>query len=164
MSENFKPGDVIVRAGARGIVTTSGLQGEAGAAYVEFGDGNTLIMGEVGDARRLVVIDPEDREQVERLLANYHGWRWARERSEASIGDMQTSLREFANPTPPKPDEPTGLGAVVEDADGAKWVRARDESYPWRPANEALTLSTSGVYRPYVEIAAVRVLSEGVTA
>ena len=110
----------------------------------------------------LVVIDPEDREQVERLTAAHcetfgHNSLPAQP-EEVSI--MQAALREFANPTPPKPTEPTGLGAVVEDADGCRWVRASLTSTVnhWRCADE------SGMGRkPYAKIDAVRVLSEGVT-
>lgn len=62
----------------------------------------------------------------------------------------------------PKPEEPTGLGAVVEEADGTRWVRSDIMPYvaqwscarpdePWR-----------SVRRYYKDIAAVIVLSEGV--
>lgn len=60
------------------------------------------------------------------------------------------------NPTPPKPDEPTGLGAVVESARGKKYVRAGDG---WLPE------TVLGMFRNPIdwdEISAVRVLSEGV--
>jgi hypothetical protein len=67
---------------------------------------------EVKDARPLVVIDPEDREQVERLAVLFLG-KLSTYVNTADIKAMQAALREFANPKPPKPDEPTGLGAVV---------------------------------------------------
>lgn len=73
-------------------------------------------------ARPVVVIDPEDREQVAALLSHYHSWKWTAEIAEASITDMQTSLRESANPKP-RIEEPTGLGAVVEDEYGDLWIR-----------------------------------------
>lgn len=65
-------------------------------------------------------------------------------------------------PKPSKPPEPTGLGAVVEDADGTQWVRIQtDYSSPW--------LVRGAVNHPlhkhkWDSIAAVKVLSEGVTA
>ena len=80
---------------------------------------------------RLVVIDPEDREQVERMAVAY-----ANERGlilpDSSLSDaLQAALREFANPTPPRPDEPTGKWAVVT-AFGVTYVRAAWASEkPW---------------------------------
>lgn len=58
----------------------------------------TPTLGQVADsrvteARPLVVIDPEDREQVERL--------WDAIMGVAGIGEMQEALREFADPKPP---------------------------------------------------------------
>lgn len=155
----------------------------------------------VSPCRRAVVIDPEDREQVERLLATYHDWKWARERSEASINDMQAALREFANhaesepeplpdglvlskdgdllnwrgenyvrqkvspPTPPKPDEPTGLGAVVEDAMGRRWVRVlHGPAHPGLiPSEGPWKIERFTVRELWDGIDVARVLSEGVT-
>lgn len=70
-----------------------------------------------------------------------------------------------ANPapiTPPKPEEPLGLGAVVEDAKGKRWVRGRDSNCHWYP--ETGFDRTVGPWAPWAEIAAVKVLSPGVTA
>ncbi len=119
----------------------------------------------VDDARPLVVIDPEDREQVERFreIAS----RWAdqvpysdmREAGDMDHLDaMQAALREFANPTPPKPDEPTGLGAVVEDVDGNFWIRT------CKPCEDCLDKpwQSGPVRRNWLIVEAVRVLSEGV--
>ena len=87
-------------------------------------------------ARPLIVIDPEDAESVARLT------------------------RAFANPRPPKPEEPTGLGAVVEDAEGARWTR----SIVGGNVTPTWSESLSGARRVYGDIGAVRVLSEGVQA
>ena len=61
-----------------------------------------------------------------------------------------------------KPEEPTGLDAVVEDADGLKWVRwtrSLDPGIkPWRP------VGVVGWRRDFADVAAVRVLSEGESA
>lgn len=103
--------------------------------------------------RPLVVIDPEDRGQVEELIRLF----WANGNDDCDdIRATQAALREFANPTPPKPDEPLGLGAVVEDAEDRRWVRneSRDDC-PWRCAVDLCWL-------PYSEITAVRILSPGV--
>lgn len=107
--------------------------------------------------RPVVVISPEDRGAVKRLLSSYlsiyDGMESVAQKGE--IDSMQAALREFANPKPPRPDEPQGLGAVVEDADGERWVRSHPGNDPWtRP-------HLSGVYA-YGQIDVVRVLSEGV--
>ena len=111
----------------------------------------------------VVVIDCEDRERVERLLRAYLG-RYDGMESVPTQGEadcMQAALREFANPTPPKPDEPTGLGAVVEDADGVRWTRVEPAGAfsrnPWYPAVD-IELQPE----EYAHLSAVRVLSEGV--
>lgn len=105
----------------------------------------------------VVVIDPEDREQVALILSHYHDWKWTDDMASASISDMQAALREFANPTPPKPDEPTGLGAVVEDDAGTRWVRT--DMCRGAGAN---SWSSDDGSQDYAAIEAVRVLSEGV--
>lgn len=58
------------------------------------------------NGRPLVVIDPDDREQVERLVkACPADWNFEQdaETLRECIDGMQAALREFANPTPPKP-------------------------------------------------------------
>jgi hypothetical protein len=67
---------------------------------------------------------------------------------------MTDALREFADLKPPKPEEPTGLGAVVQDAGGRKWTNTH--------RIRAWYHSDLGPY-VYADIDAVRVLSEGVT-
>lgn len=148
MSE-FKSGDVVLHPKyGRGIVQTR--------EWVEFADVDDYakLPDIAADLRRLVVIDPEDREQVERLLNGYYSEPfedvWPR-----SIDKMQAAFREFANPKPPKPEEPTGLGAVVEDADGMTLVRCHQGTRPWQ------VLNGTSVWH-WDAIDAVRVLSEGV--
>lgn len=69
--------------------------------------------------RPVAVIDPADDSQVDRLieLVLAHGYAFKRD----TVADMPAALRKYAEPNPPKPDEPTGLGAVVEEA-GDEWV------------------------------------------
>lgn len=120
------------------------------------------------DIRPLVVIDPEDADQVEHLTrALPASWGLVEDDDllAESMAEVQAALREFANPTPPKPDEPKGLGAVVEDARGVRWVRtesAKGLRNPWQatlhPAEGDRVRSL-----PYADISAVRVLSGGVT-
>ena len=77
--------------------------------------------------------------------------------TDAQINALQAALRSLV--TPPKPDEPQGLGAVVEDAEGRRWVRVNETLRAvWRPVDA----STSNSFRNYPDIAAVKVLSEGV--
>ena len=130
----------------------------------------TPTLGQVADssvteARPLVVIDPEDREQVERLAAAYvsegtqRGYAMPGHQMEDRRDAMQAALREFANSKPPKPDEPTGLGAVVEDESGDLWIRTcepcdRCLNKPWQQGP---------VHKNWQIVDAVRVLSEGVT-
>lgn len=55
---------------------------------------------------------------------------------------------------PPKPEEPRGWGAVVEDNTGAYWTLIAPEAGQWRNYREGA--------RGWSDINAVRVLSEGV--
>lgn len=122
------------------------------------------------DAHRwksVVVIDPEDHERVTELAAELikatcrAGLPWEGSvRERAAV--LRDTLREFAA-TPPKPEEPTGLGAVVVDAEGRRWIRV-DWENPWclaNPVRRANGSPTHGSHVSYDRINAVRVLSEG---
>lgn len=135
------------------------------------GDLRCLLAGQEQSARPLAVIDPEDREQVERftnvLDREFERRGWANQSTpDPDVVDaVQAALREFANSTPPKPPEPQGLGAVVEDADGRRWVRVEPfdsrnsiDVRAWRsraPQAEPREFS-------WPNITVIRVLSEGV--
>ncbi|HKY58337.1 MAG TPA: hypothetical protein VJL80_09890 [Aeromicrobium sp.] len=119
-------------------------------------EGSTVLK----TTRPLLVIDPEDREQAERLTAAHcaHYDHRAPVRPE-EVDAMQAALRSLV--APPKPPEPTGLGAVVEDADGDRWVLSRIAAVGllgvrWENAR---TLA----HRKYANIDAVRILSEGLS-
>ena len=152
MSNEFKPGDVVVHPKyGRGIVQTKG--------WVEFADvGNYADYADVAaDLRRLVVIDAEDRRQVEQLEAavrEANGWNMLHH--ERRTAALQAALREFADPKPPRPEEPTGLGAVVEATHGNYFVRSeRNPDRPWDRRGGGVCSYGWG------EIDAVRVISEG---
>lgn len=107
-----------------------------------------------------VTIDYEDREQVERLADAVVHARMGNTLGNAYPGEttnLQAALRSLVSP--PRPDEPTGLGAVVEDEDGRLWVRTFTDGRcaGWRTADFA------GRYRQWESVAAVKVLSVGVT-
>ena len=170
MSTQWKPGDVVTATvnGRENVRLVAGLSRfDPQLRWCEmsprWGDGDDdecwFFPSSVTDHRPLVAIDPEDREAVERLLARFCD---AVDRSDVpahpqgwSVNAMQAALREFANPKPPRPEEPTGLGAVVEDEEGERWVRSHPGVNAWtRP-------HLSGTYA-YEQIAAAQVLSDGV--
>ncbi|GAA2007866.1 hypothetical protein [Nocardioides kribbensis] len=105
MKREWKPGDVALiplgSADVRAMFTTDGwaISDMPGVRGVR----------EFSDVRPLVVIDPEDREQVERLLSAYWVERNPEDPGDARrypgyVSDLQAALREFANPTPLKPE------------------------------------------------------------
>lgn len=157
MSRDWKPGDVamVTEVGGGNGEPVVAIRTASATWQSAFGESGTR---HIVEERPLVVIDPEDREQVERLadafathpdcLRNY------------GFDAMQAALRSLI--TPPKPKEPLGLGAVVEDAKGKRWVRGRDSNCHWYP--ETGFDRTVGPWAPWAEIAAVKVLSPGVTA
>lgn len=153
MTHNFKPGDVAMAHSERVFMDLSREW-----RWVET-ERVCLDQPPYG-LRPLVVIDPEDREAVERLLVAYHDHHVAF----ADVTDMQAALREYANPTPPRPDEPQGLGAVVEDEGGNRWMRHEPDpgrgnrNHAWYPAGYV----SDGVRVKWDRITAVRVLSPGV--
>lgn len=111
-----------------------------------------------GYVHPLLVIDPEDREQVAALLSRYHKWKWSLDIAEASTDDMQAALRSLLEP--PKPDEPMGLGAVVEDREGVRWLRTNPSgSHQWTRKDAG----AKGLFdhRPYDRLDVIRVLHEG---
>lgn len=112
-----------------------------------------------------IVIDPEDRTQIERAFS-LRTRELIESRLRVSIDDqawagvvthLQNALRSLIEP--PKPEEPTGLGAVVEDVNGTKWIRHDSVpiSKPWINTDDCSTR-----LRAWSDIAAVKVLSDGV--
>lgn len=75
----------------------------------------------------VLVIDPDDREAVERL-------------HDALLGDYANLFTPIATADAirslldPEPDEPKGLGAVVKDREGLVWVRVNGHLGTWRRA------------------------------
>jgi hypothetical protein len=157
VSRAWKPGDVAMVNGDHYLRTGNGwLFASRGGEAWSHAEGSSADRV-TSFARPLVVIDPEDREQVDALLQAYYtvpdsGPLPASQMTRDQL-QMRAALRSLV--TPPKPGEPTGLGAVVEDMKGLTWVRRH-------PAGEAWV---NGYQRwaAYEYIDAVKVLSEGVT-
>lgn len=169
MSREWQPGDVAMVTYRLGECTETNLCAKTDKGWDCLAPGVGFLMhGDVYEARPLVVIDPEDAKQVERLAqlvpdcgdpVNHCDPKQC-----LSLGcwtdRVQQALREFANPKSPKPDEPTGLGAVVRDAAGEVWVRADGGNHlPWT----AGTTDGASRWSGYERLDVVEVLSEGVT-
>lgn len=153
-AREWKPGDV-ARTKAGGTVART-----AKHEWVLLDDGHGIDIGDDRIARPLVVIDPEDREQVERLTQTMRANGWTGIDDDAT-DDMQRVLRELADQKP-RIEEPTGLGAVVEDAEGKRWIRTTTKTD--RAAWDEVTDGPVGLNVWWVDVFAVRVLSEGVTS
>ena len=104
-------------------------------------------------------------ESVTITLPPGHGdWKsvaeWLRKPDYATHNDLADQIE--AQLPKPKPSEPKGLGAVVKDRNGDRWVHADlNESLGWL---QILPDGYNGVWAGYSAIDVVEVLSEGVTA
>lgn len=151
MTHEWKPGDVAMVEGKVALRVHGPHQKKGQEPLWQWGRGDWTTLP-LGPIRPLVVIDPEDHEQVERLDKAYQA---ALDTKYAGLGDvMQAALRSLI--APPKLPEPTGLGAVVEDAEGHRWTRVGADKTPW------YRVDSHDWYR-WQNVAAVKVLSEGVT-
>ena len=116
MIGQWKRGDVFVDEGGIRFTVID-------AEHAIDGDGDDWYIESIDGIRPLLVIDPEDREQVERLARVYTDRRVNPNvcAVPSMVADrLQAALREFAQSEDP---EPMGLGAVVRDGNGADWVR-----------------------------------------
>ena len=121
----------------------------------------TLYDDQVTDIRPIMVLDPEDREQCKAVFdAQWRAVDIIRDQQGGGGGvdlvdALQMGLGLLLNPSPPKPAEPKGLGAVVETP-GGLYVRSDVETCnPWRGPN-GIPFEWDDLDGP------VRVLSEGV--
>lgn len=169
MGREWKPGDVVMIDadysrfdGQLGVVVEE--EGGTWAVIVPTHDPEPMAFG-AKTLRPLVVIDPENPEDVERLADAWDDAHYSGPLPDAGMPlrdlRMQAALREFATPTPPRPEEPTGLGAVVEDAEGERWVRVTVENKTWPGECWQDRYGDKVRWTKYVDIDAVRVLSEG---
>jgi hypothetical protein len=158
MSREWKPGDVAV---VHSVNDEDHRAVRRGGVWIKLDAEGYIIDHYAESVRPLVVIDPEDREAVERLADLFFAALYPEMKNTPGHDDltaMQAALREFTNPTPPKPDEPQGLGAVVEDEHGNRWIRTDPEAPGWTEWDAPVTRT------PYARIAAVRILSPGVAS
>lgn len=157
MSREWKPGDVAMvdAEWTRSRPFEDCLAILRARGWERVSDG-AMALNPNPQPRGVAVIDPEDAEQVERLrkaLDDLSFSAWAC----GAATCLSQVLRKFANPTLPKPEEPTDVGAVVEDKDGKRWVRWYCDSAPWLGYHV-----TVEPRRCWDAINAVRVLSDGV--
>lgn len=144
MSREWEPGDLATSPRGGRVMRTSSR------AWVLF-DGHPITLED--EPRPLVVIDPEDREQVERLVRAF--WDAQTDAGDDDHSYMQAALRSLIAPS--KPEEPQGLGAVVE-YDGSPWVGLGHHRWLEVPADR-LVESRRRHWRDFPN--AVRVLGEG---
>lgn len=128
--------------------------------------------GSVRDVRPLVVLDLAAAEKA----SDTEGQSLWRLRKVAETGDTDGAAftkdliatiadQIEAQTRPPQPAEPTGLGAVVEDAKGHKYVRIADPIDGWAKDRDWRRIGgdiAANPYYGYADIDVARVLSEGV--
>lgn len=171
MNREWKPGDVaLIEAGChanRKVAIRTGIPSNMGWAYSDTHNGQSTrnwtadTNSTVTVVRPLALIDPENADDVAKLVRLF----WAHGTDDCDDPHaMQAALREYANPTP-QIEEPTGLGAVVEDARGVRWVRTEPKNGMTNPWQATLHKAEPDKVRslPWAEVGAVRKLSEGVT-
>lgn len=123
--------------------------------YLDRRDGHVYPNKMNQDDVPVLVIDIEDREQISRLWLEYA-------KSAGGVDNLRAVLASMLQP--PKPDEPLGLGAVVRDSRGVRWVRSESAKGITNPWQATLHPLEGDVVRQlaYDRIDAVEVLSEGV--
>ena len=116
----LRMGDVVQIPGVGRAIAT----GRADRVLIARAGDFERSIGNFASVRPLVVIDPEDRGQVERLLTTLADRQLLSDEpiDFLLVNGAQAALREFANPTPPKPDEPTDPSVRVRAA-GTTWAR-----------------------------------------
>jgi hypothetical protein len=126
-AHNFQPGDVAMVTNLTVHRDFIAVKGQRRGWYTQ---GDYIADDQVTDARPLVVIDPEDREQVERLMETLQKWGYFYQQTptffdpERDDSCLAAALREYADPTPPK--EPTDPKARVTDRRENIWRMLAD--------------------------------------
>lgn len=156
-AREFKPGDVALVENEYGIwnwailqVRPRGNRWVYGVAWSDAPIGARVLP--------VVAIDPRNVSVVEQLRATLAAQPMTQN---VSFDAVQGALIQFADPKP-RIEEPTGLGAVVEDAEGKRWIRTTTKTD--RAAWDEVTDGPVGLNVWWVDVFAVRVLHEGVTS
>lgn len=142
-----------------GLVQLNATRGASGS-FISCDVNRADFLAAVSEVLGVAVIDPEELEQVDRLDETYGAALNSAKPFESTTDAMQAALREYVKPTPPKPEEPTGLGAVAKDRDGHAWVRTHATGYPWHSALDRSDLNSTAA-RKWEQIDAVEVFTEG---
>jgi len=137
VSREWKPGDVALRTShnadpyamrSMAALTCSGVGHDRGLHWHHENGGWDPMEGKPS-YRPFVVIDPEDREQVKRLALAYcktfaAGDSIVDRALSVCADQMQTALREFADPKPPK-----CRAALTLTTDAALYICSRIEGH-----------------------------------
>ena len=160
---DWKPGTV-AKATVRGVPDVTVFRRDVSEGFCDWAH-DSVAVGytcshdpDVTNVRPLVVLDIDNLRACEAEAAS-PALAAKRLRATNSVVAHAIADQIEAQTKPPKPAEPTGLGAVVEDDLGRRWVRIDDDpelNKPWRPADMAAIRSH------WQNVKAVRVLSEGV--
>lgn len=116
------------------------------------------------------VIDPDDQAMMERF-ARLHdeAWKRVQDRNPERVGTptweiVAEQFRLFKDPNyRVRPDEPQGLGAVVEDEHGRHWTRydTKGDPQPWWCDDAGPDVPVERRYA-WADIAVIRVHSWGI--
>jgi len=117
--------------------------------------------------RQVVSIDVDESAQIDRLCKALVSAMWhAGDTASAANGVHPITVRKALRTllAPPRPDEPQGLGAVVEDEQGARWIRVGAQTLDEAPRAWARHGNVGALFAwvTYADIAVTKVLSEGV--
>jgi hypothetical protein len=166
MSREWKPGDVAKIRVVAAITDPDCLGVRTPTGWTCFSDladphhhPDAVVV-----ARPLVVIDPEDAEQIVALVDALAENGWTASRRNGARDALRGLIAD------PKPEEPLVRAALVEDLNGAIWARQctrghdTDMSRAWIQVANGRVAGPRERERDWRDIAAVRVLSEGVTA
>lgn len=155
MSREWKPGDVALTT-VGGATEKVSILTETYQSGRRWWRANGWVPPEMVDsARPLVVIDPEDREQIEQIAKRCY----AELRAGNVLADrLQAALRALANP---KPEEPGRYGVVLDTA-GQEWCRidVSGGGYDYQPLGQ-IARSGSEFYARWSDIAAVEIVTRG---
>jgi len=169
VSREWKPGDVaLVRLSTRAKEEFAIFDGDVWTVR------RGLTAEPVDEPRPLVVIDlseqPASTDPAGRTEA-HHLIDMLRETAEnffvpdaaALARKVADQIEEQVGARVTKPAEPMGLGAVVEDAIGDLWFRMAIKNHTWAGEVWQRQHNSGDRWSTWDTIAAVRVLSEGVT-